>query len=148
LWWAIRPCRRRKVGGPIEVQQLGGASDNQQLWFKSGDAKGWIEIPFRSEHEVTAEFWVKLTHSWDYGTYRALVDGKEAGTFDLWNANVTPTPHKLGTHTLAAGSRDSVCGKAERSKGFYFGFDTLTARVPVYARPASVDLRTLQKSQL
>jgi len=45
-----------------------------------------------------------------------------------------------GAHTL----RFECTGKAEKSKGFYFGFDALTARVPVYARPASKDLRELQ----
>lgn len=134
-------------GAPIEVQSVGGVTDNQHLWFKPVDDQGWIEIPFTTEQPMTAELWVKLTHSWDYGTYRVRIDGREVGTFDLLNANVTPTPHKLGTHTLAAGAhtlRFECVGKAEKSKGWFFGFDTLTARVPVYSRPATKDLRELQ----
>jgi len=131
----------------IEVQSVGGATDNQQLWFKPTEANAWLEVPFTTDTELTSELWVRLTHSWDYGTYRVRVDGREAGTFDLWNANVTPTPHKLGTHTLKAGThtlRFECVGKADKSGGYFFGLDTLTARVPVYSRPATKDLRELQ----
>jgi len=136
-------------GGPVEVQSVGGTTDNRQLWFKPASPEAWVEIPFRTEQELTAELWVKLTHSWDYGIYRVRLDGQEVGTFDLLNANVTPTPHKLGMRTLAAGDhtlRFECTGKAEKSKGYFFGLDALSARVPVYARPATVDLRSLQKS--
>lgn len=134
-------------GGPVEIQPLGGVTDNQQLWFKPATADAWLEIPFTTEKEITAELWVKLTHSWDYGTYRVKIDGQETGTFDLLNPNVTPTPHKLGSHTLKPGShtlRFECVGKADKSKGYFFGFDALNARVPVYARPATRDLRELQ----
>lgn len=131
----------------IEVQDLGGATDNKQLWFKPTGADAWLEVPFSTGSDLAAELWVKLTHSWDYGTYRVKIDGKDAGTFDLLKANVTPTPHKLGTHTLKTGAhslRFECVGKAEASKGYFFGLDTLSARVPVYSRPASKDLRELQ----
>lgn len=134
-------------GGPIEVQPLGGTTDNKQLWFKPTSADAWLEIPFTTDREMAAELWVKLAHSWDYGTYRVKVDGKEMGTFDLLSANVTPTPHKLGMHTLGPGAhtlRFECVGKAGKSGGYFFGFDTLTARVPVYSRPAAKDLRELQ----
>lgn len=132
---------------PLEVQGVGGATDGKQLWFRPTEANAWVEVPFTVDQELTAELWVKLTHSWDYGTYRVKLDGKEVGTFDLLNANVTPTPHKLGFHTLAAGAhtlRFECAGKAEKSKGYLFGFDALQARIPVYSRPASKDLRDLQ----
>ena len=104
------------------------------------------EVPWTLEKEMTAELWVKLTHSWDYGTYRVRIDGRDAGTFDLLNPSVTSTPHKLGTHTLAAGApqRLRVHGEGREIRGLLFGLDTLTARVPVYARPATKDLRELQ----
>ncbi len=135
-------------GGPVEVQPLGGVTDGKHLWFKPATADAILEVPFTTDAELTGELWVKLTHSWDYGTYRVRLDGKEVGTFDLLNANVTPTPHKLGMHQLAAGPhtlRFDCTGRSDKSEGFFFGLDTLTARVPVYARDAAVDLRTLQK---
>lgn len=132
---------------PLEVQPVGGTTDGKQLWFRPTEANAWVEVPFTLENEITAALWVKLTHSWDYGTYRVKLDGKDTGTFDLLNANPTPTPHKLGFHTLAAGAhtlRFECVGKAEKSKGYFFGFDALQARIPVYSRPASKDLRDLQ----
>lgn len=135
-------------GAPLEVQPLGGTTDNKQLWFRPNDANAWLEVPFTLEKPLTGELWVRLTHSWDYGIYRVKLDGQDLGTFDLQNANVTPTPHKLGMRTLAAGAhtlRFECTGRSDKSKGYFFGFDTLTARVPVYSRAPSVDLRTLQK---
>jgi hypothetical protein len=132
---------------PLEVQAVGGVTDGKQLWFKPGDAQGWVEVSFSIPKEQTGELWVKLLHSWDYGIYRVNLDGKDVGRFDLFNANITPTPHKLGTHTLAAGAhvlRFTCAGKAEGSKGYLLGFDALSARVPVYTRSADFDLRKIQ----
>jgi hypothetical protein len=144
--WKAVPAAKHS-GAPLEVQPVGGVTDGKQLWFKPADDQGWVEVPFKVEKETTAELWVKLLHSWDYGIYRVRLDGRDVGTFDLLNVNVTPTPHRLGTHTLAAGAhtlRFECVGKAEKSKGYLLGFDALMARVPVYGRPANSDLRKLQ----
>jgi hypothetical protein len=133
---------------PLEVQEVGGTTDNKQLWFKPQDERGWVEVAFNSDREQTAELWLRVLHSWDYGVYRVRLDGKEAGVFDLVNPDPTPKAHKLGMHKLAAGPhtlRFECAGKAEKSKGYFLGFDALTARVPVYSRAPDVDLRTLQK---
>jgi hypothetical protein len=48
---------------------------------------------------------------------------------------------------LAAGAhvlRFEGAGKAEKSAGYYLGFDALAVRVPVYSRAPSEDLRTFQ----
>lgn len=132
---------------PLEVQPIGGTTDGKQLWFKPGDEHGWVEVSFSVAKEQTGELWVKLLHSWDYGIYRVSLDGKELGKFDLYDANITPSAHKLGTQTLTAGEhvlRFACAGKAEASKGYLLGFDALSARVPVYARPANFDLRKIQ----
>lgn len=134
-------------GAPLEVQPVGGVTDGKQLWFKPTEAGAWVEVPFKVESALTAELWVKMLHSWDYGTWRVRLDGKDVGTFDLHNVNITPTPHRLGMHTLAAGEhtlRFEGVGKAEASKGYLLGFDALIARVPVYARPPGFDLRKIQ----
>jgi hypothetical protein len=132
---------------PIEVQPVGGVTDGKQLWFRPSEASAWVEVPFKVESALTAELWVKTLHSWDYGTWRVRLDGKDVGTFDLHNVNITPTPHRLGIHALAAGEhtlRFECVGKAEASKGYLLGFDALIARVPVYARPPGFDLRKIQ----
>jgi hypothetical protein len=35
-------------------------------------------------------------------------------------------------------------GKSADSQGYYFGFDAMSLRQPVYSRAPDVDLRTLQ----
>lgn len=133
---------------PVEVQEIGGTTDGKQLWFKPTDATGWVEVPFSVDKPGNAILTLKLVHSWDYGTYAIKLDGKEVGRFNLYAPDVTPSEHKLGMQKLSSGQhalRFECVGKAANSAGYFLGFDTLQARVPVYSRPADVDLRTLQK---
>ena len=91
---------------------------------------------------------VEMVNSWDYGIYQVLLDGRSIEQLDLYNPDVTPTEHKLGRQTLTTGKhtlRFECTGKAPKSAGYLLGFDALAMRVPVYSRPKSVDLRTLQK---
>ena len=88
---------------------------------------------------------VKVTTSF---SLTVKLDGKEIAKHDLYSANVTPTPHRWGVHALEAGAhtlRFECVGKSPDSKGYLFGFGELMARIPVYSRDPSVDLRTLQK---
>lgn len=138
----------RHSGAPLEVQNLGGVTDGKQLWFRPSGPGAWVEVSFNVTNDLTAELWVKLVHARDYGTWRVKLDGRELGTLDLYNANITPTPHRLGMQTLTAGAhtlRFEGVGKSERSTGYLLGFDALLARVPVYVRPPGFDLRKIQK---
>ena len=133
---------------PIQVQEVGGVTDGKQLFFTPADAHGWVEVDFTVENAGTVELWTKMLHSFDYGTYRARLDGNEVAVIDLYSATIKPVQHKWGFHTLAAGRhtlRFECMGKSEKSAGFFLGFDALSARIPVYSRPASKDLRDLQK---
>jgi hypothetical protein len=133
---------------PVEVQSLGGVTDGKQFWFRPTTTNAWVEIPFVSETNQSGDLMVRMVHSWDYGIYRVLLDGHAVGQLDLYDANVNPTTDKLSRQTLSAGPhtlRFECTGKASKSAGYYLGFDALAARVPVYSRPKSVDLRTLQK---
>jgi hypothetical protein len=145
-WKAVPDAKHSE--SPLEVQGVGGTTDNKQLWFKPQDDGGWVEVGFTTDKEQTAELRLRMLHSWDYGAYRVRLDGKDVGTFDLLNSDPAPTSHKLGVQKLTSGShtlRFECVGKAEKSKGYFLGFDALTARVPVYSRAPDVDLRTLQK---
>jgi hypothetical protein len=133
---------------PLEVQSVGGVTDDKQLWFKPTQEGAWVEIPFTTAHEQTGELVVQLLHSWDYGIYTVSLDGKEVGRFDLYSADIVPTSHKLGTRTLSAGEhtlRFTATGKSDKSKGYYLGVDALSTRIPVYSRPPGFDLRKIQK---
>ena len=132
---------------PLEEQAAGAATDGKQLWFRPATEQAWIELPFTVDKEMTAELWIKTLHSWDYGKWRVRVDGQDAGTFDLHNPNITPTPHRIGLHHLTAGPhtlRFELTGKSGASAGYLLGFDALVARVPVHKRPAGFDLRDIQ----
>ena len=91
-----------------------------------------------------------MVHSYDYGIYRVLLDGRQIGQLDLYDPDIVPTAEKLGTQMLKAGThalRFECAGKSPKSAGYFLGFDALTVRVPVYSRPPNVDLRTLQKNK-
>jgi hypothetical protein len=135
---------------PVQVQEVGGVTGDKQLWFTPSHGQGWVEIPFRLEKAQTAELWIKMLHSWDYGIYRVKLDGRDVAKLDLFNPDITPSAHKLGMQTLEAGDhtlRFECAGKAEKSKGYYLGFDALTARELVYTRPPGFDLRKIQVKQ-
>lgn len=132
---------------PLQVQEVGGVTDGKQLWFRPADDKGWVETGFSLDTEQTVDLWGKVLHSWDYGTYRVKLDGKEVGVVDLFNAAPTPSTHHWGVHQLGAGAhtlRFECVGKAEKSKGYFLGFDALIARVAAYSRPPGKDLRQIQ----
>jgi hypothetical protein len=89
-------------------------------------------------------------HSYDYGIYRVLLDGKQIALLDLYDPEIVPTAEKLGMQHLTEGThavRFECAGKSPKSAGYFLGFDALVERVSVYFRPPSVDLRTLQKQK-
>jgi len=109
-----------------------------------------LEVAFNVDKEQATQLSAKMVHSWDYGTYRVKLDGKEVAQLNLYNVDVTPTAHKLGIHKLTAGThtlRFECVGKSPNSAGYFLGFDALSARIPVYSRASDVDLRTLQKKK-
>jgi hypothetical protein len=125
-------------------------TDGQQLFFTPNDDTGWVEVDFKLEQDQSVELYAKMVHSWDYGIYRVLLDGKQLAQLDLYDAAVTPSSHKLGAQKLAAGAhtlRFECAGKTAKSAGYFLGFDALTARIPAYSHAPTVDLRTLQKKQ-
>ena len=133
---------------PLTVQPLGGVTDGKQLWFKPNSDKGWVEVTFQTGQEPAVDLVLKTVHSWNYGIYRVMLDGKQIAQLDLYSPEVKPTADKLGRHPLDAGThtlRFECAGKSPASTGYFLGFDALAARVPAYSRDASVDLRTLQK---
>jgi hypothetical protein len=133
---------------PIEVQSLDGVTDGKQLWFHPHNDKGWVEVSFESQTNQNAELTAKMVHSYDYGIYRVLLDGKQIAQLDLYDPEIVAIAEKLGTQKLTAGAhtlRFECAGKSPKSAGYYLGFDALVVRVPVYNRPPNVDLRTLQK---
>jgi hypothetical protein len=83
-------------------------------------------------------------HSWDYGTYRVTLDGRELATADLWAEQPVRKASNWGRHKLAAGAhllRLECTGKSAKSKGYFLGLDSLDLVTRVYERPPGFDLR-------
>lgn len=136
--------------GPIEEQSIGGVTDGRQLWFHPGEDHGWVEVSFESKTNQAAQLTARMVHSYDYGRYRVLLDGKSIAELDLYDPEITTASHPLGLQQLAAGThrlRFECTGKNPKSAGYFLGLDAVVVRVPAYSRPRSVDLRTLQKTK-
>jgi hypothetical protein len=145
-WRAVAQARHSSHG--IEVQPIGSSTDGKQLFFTPRDERGWIEIPFTVDKDETVELLAKLLRSYDYGIYAVKLDGRPVARLDLYSPQIVPAEERLGTHKLAAGGhllRMECAGKSPGAKGYFLGFDALVERRAAYARPASVDLRGLQK---
>jgi hypothetical protein len=107
-----------------------------------------LELTFKADKDLAAHLVGNLTHSHDYGIYRVTLDGEELGVVDLYSPEVKRQAQKWGPRNLSAGPhvlRFECKGKAEKSKGYFLGVDSLAAAVPVYERPPGFDLRTIQK---
>ncbi len=72
-----------------------------------------------------------MSHSWDYGVYEVLLDGKPLGDpIDLYGPTVAVFEHVYADVPLEAGKHTLTfrnVGKADQSKGYYFGIDGVLA---------------------
>ena len=148
LGWRAVP-RARHSDHPIQAQVLPGLSkEGKQLSFTPQDDKGWVEVPFKVNKDMTAHLLGKLVHSPDSGIYRVTLDGQELGVADLYSAEPQVQADQWGVHKLDAGPhvlRFECKGKSDHSSGYHLGVDAFTAVAPAYERPPGFDLRKIQK---
>jgi hypothetical protein len=133
---------------PLELQHTDSGTDSEQLSFMPSSDDNWMEVSFSTEQTQDVDLMLKMVRSWDSGIYRVKLDGQQIAQLDFYSPNNAPTADKLGRHHLDAGThtlRFECAGKFPESKGYFLRFDALNARIPAYSRPASVDLRMLQK---
>ncbi len=104
----------------------------QVLFKPSSAAEAWYEIPFEIAEKKPLRLILRLTRSYDYGSYRVLVDGaaiggardlyaedtevKEVPVLDFW-----PEP---GRHVV----RLEYAGRADASKGDLLGIESVLLR--------------------
>ncbi|HOF49966.1 MAG TPA: DUF2961 domain-containing protein [Verrucomicrobiota bacterium] len=144
-WQAVPDVKHS--GAPIGLPKLACTKESQALWFKPSDANGWLEIPFKLDQEAKGNLWGRFVASKDYGIYRVSLDGEELAIVDLYAEKTTSRELDWGRRTLGAGPhvlRFECQGKAEASKGWFFGFDRLDMPMRAYERPADFDLRRIQ----
>ncbi|MCC7293107.1 MAG: DUF2961 domain-containing protein [Phycisphaerales bacterium] len=75
---------------------------------------------------------LRTTHSYDYGKFRVLLDGREAiASLDLYSRNIEVHDHSLGDQALSAGLhtiRLECVGRNELSTGRRLGVDSVRLR--------------------
>jgi hypothetical protein len=95
-------------------------------------AGAWVEFAFPVEKEELRQLTLRMTTSYDFGTYRILLDGKEVrGATDFFNASVKVRELNLGQMRLAAGPhkiRFECVGPSGQSKGARLGIDSVRLR--------------------
>jgi hypothetical protein len=146
-WQAVATAKHSEH--PIQVQALPGvALAGKQLFFTPADAKGWVELAFTLDKEFTGALTGELVHAPDYGKYRVTLDGQEVGVVDLYSTKIERKAYSWNAPKLAAGAhvlRFECQGKAEASKGYFLGIDSISAVTRPYVRPPGFDLRKIQR---
>jgi hypothetical protein len=107
--------------------QAGGWSDGAQLFWTPAEENQKLDVPFDVKADGKYSLLLVLTHSWDYGIFQVLIDGKPCGAaLDLYNASVSGCDTTFGPIDLTKGSHTLTfqnVGKNPISKGYFFGLD-------------------------
>jgi hypothetical protein len=139
----------RHSQGKVELQSGYDWTGSGQVFFTPSGDKGWLEADFYTEKEETRGLVVRMTKSYDYGTYHIFIDGvpipdvpmtidmdfnapaKSLKTLDLYSKNLDVRDYYLGSTTLKKGKhtiRFELTGKNSNSSGNSLGFDSFRLR--------------------
>ncbi len=133
----------RHSAGKLELQKDYDFTGEGQLFFRPESDKAWLEVDFNVEKEEYQGFVLSLTHSYDYGTWRIFLDGKNVNQAsdavagapvednDLYSPQLSVLDKYVGSYTLAKGKhtlRFELVGKNPMSKGDYLGLDAVRLR--------------------
>ena len=111
---------RSSEGDEITTQRVAG--NVNQLWFKpkATSEAPWLEVDFDVEKDAAYLVEGAMTHSWDYGDYRVLLDGEVVEKrAQLYAPQIIAQNHRWGAHALSAGRhtlRFEYVGSAKESK--------------------------------
>jgi len=118
-----------KTGGKVQKQELGGWSDNAQLWWTGAKPGDILELAFPVKKSGRFDVKVQLTKAHDYGIVQFYLDGCKVGnTFDLYEGSLDRTEEilidstelKAGEHKLAI----EIIGANEKAiQSYMFGLD-------------------------
>jgi hypothetical protein len=126
-------ARGKSDGGGLSVQAGGLWSGDGQLFFDNEKGVGaWAEVSFGIEKIENRRLIVPVTHSYDFGIYQILLDGKKIGEpIDFYSPKVELGEHSLGDVSLTPGThtiRFECTGRNESSKGWKLGVDSVRLR--------------------
>ncbi len=98
----------------------------------SAAAGVWLECDFAVEQEQPRRLVLRLTHSYDYGKFRILLDGKLLrDSLDLYSERIEVHDHSLGDVNLSPGRhtlRLECIGQHALSTGQRLGVDSVRLR--------------------
>jgi hypothetical protein len=139
----------RHSSGKVELQNGFDWTGDSQIFFTPSSDKAWLETDFYIEKEESRGLVVRLTNSYDYGTYRIFIDGvaipdvpmtidmdfntpaENVKFIDLYSKNTIVKDYYIGSTTLKKGKhiiRFESAGQNDNSKGNYLGFDSFRLR--------------------
>ena len=139
----------RHSPGKVELQSGYDWTGSGQVFFTPSGDKGWLETDFYTDKEEIRGLIIRMTKSYDYGTWRIFIDGipipdvpmtidmdfnTSAESFkilDLYSKNIEVRDYYLGSTTLAKGKhiiRFELVGKNSNSSGKFLGFDSFRLR--------------------
>jgi len=139
----------RHSAGKVELQPGFDWTGDGQLFFMPSGENAWLETDIFIEKEEPRGLILRLTNSYDYGTYRIFIDGipipdvpmtidmdfnSPAGNFrtiDLYSKNVIVKDYYLGSTLLKKGKhiiRFESAGRNSNSRGNFLGFDSFRLR--------------------
>jgi hypothetical protein len=138
--------------GDVSIQKGDLWTDRTQHLYRPSSAENaWIEVPFEVKKKEPRRLILKLTTSYDFGTYQAFLNGVRLGrSLDLYSAETDvrefplldfwPEPGRYVLHL-------ECTGKSHSSAGYWLGFDSLRLRerrprVTEYGRDEDHDWRT------
>lgn len=103
-----------------------------QVFFDGQRPGAWAELRFNVEKAEFRRLVVPITHSYDFGVYRVVLDGAPVGEpVDLYSPKVEVRELSLGDLTLPAGEhvvRLECTGKNPLSSGCKAGVDSIRLR--------------------
>jgi hypothetical protein len=139
----------RHSPGNLELQSGYDWTGDGQIFFTPSSDKGWLEADLTIEKEESCGIVVRMTHSYDYGTYRIYIDGvpipnvpmtidmdfnapaKDLKILDLYSKTIEVKDNYLGSTTLKKGRhtiRFELIGKNNNSSGKSLGLDSFRLR--------------------
>jgi len=131
----------RRSPGLLELQKDYDFTGEGQVLFRPEGDKAFLEVDFNVDKEEYRGFVLGLTHSYDYGIWRILLDGKnvnptaETGAAiednDLYSSQLSVLEKYIGSFTLSKGKhtlRFELVGKNPLSKDYYLGLDSIRLR--------------------
>ena len=136
--------------GRMRVQQLLGYDRGQLLYLSPGAEDTWVAIQFTVQEKAPLRLLLNMTRSYDFGKYRATLNGIELGdVMDFYHAETENREYHLldfwpdpGEYTL----RLDCVGKNPLSTGHGLGIESVRLRarrprVRAWAHEADKDWR-------